>query len=82
MWRRDLVKNLSVTLPIPPADHRDLTFAMLGGSPDVWMRLRAAYDLKEAERNRKVMARVARIVPLKAGQRSSGLNPCGQPGLR
>ena len=65
MWRRDLVKNLSITLPVPPADHRDLTFPMFGGSPDVWMRWQAACDLKEAERNRKVMARVARIVPLK-----------------
>jgi hypothetical protein len=29
------------------------------------MRLQAAYDLKKAEQNRKVMQRVARIVPLK-----------------
>jgi hypothetical protein len=29
------------------------------------MRLRATYDLKKSEQNKKVMARVARIVPIK-----------------
>jgi hypothetical protein len=29
------------------------------------MRLQAAYDLKKAERDKKVMQRVARIVPVK-----------------
>jgi plasmid maintenance system antidote protein VapI len=29
------------------------------------MRLQAAYDLKNAERNKKIMDRVARIVPVK-----------------
>src|SRR5277367_4464736 len=38
---------------------------LFGGSPEVWMRLQAAYDLKKAEGNRKVMERVARIVPVK-----------------
>ena len=38
---------------------------LFGGSPDVWMRLRATYDLKKSEQNKKVMARVARIVPIK-----------------
>src|ERR1700687_2255157 len=38
---------------------------LVGGSPEVWMRLQAAYDLKKAERNKKVMERVARIVPVK-----------------
>jgi antitoxin HigA-1 len=38
---------------------------LFGGSPAVWMRLQAAYDLKKAEQDKKVMARVARIVPLK-----------------
>src|SRR6202521_6183657 len=38
---------------------------LFGGSPEVWMRLQAAYDLKKSERNKKVMARVARIVPVK-----------------
>ena len=36
---------------------------LFGSSPEVWMRLQAAYDLKKAEQNKKVMARVARIVP-------------------
>ena len=44
---------------------------LFGGSPDVWsspevwMRLQATYDLKKSEQNKKVMARVARIVPIK-----------------
>ena len=38
---------------------------LFGGSPEVWMRLQVAYDLKNAEQNKKVMQRVARIVPLK-----------------
>ena len=38
---------------------------LFGGSPEVWMRLQAAYDLKKAEKNQKVMKRVARIVPVK-----------------
>ena len=37
---------------------------LFGGSPDVWMRLQAAYDLKMAAQDKKVMARVARILPL------------------
>jgi addiction module HigA family antidote len=42
------------------------TARLFGGSPEVWMRLQAAYDLKKAEQNKKVMERVARIVPVKA----------------
>ena len=38
---------------------------LFGGSPDVWMRLQAAYDLKRAAQDRNVMKRVSRIVPLK-----------------
>ena len=38
---------------------------LFGGSPEVWMRLQAAYDLKNAEQDEKVMRRVARIVPLR-----------------
>ncbi len=38
---------------------------LFGGSPDVWMRLQAAYDLKKSAQNKKVMARVSRIVPVK-----------------
>ena len=38
---------------------------LFGGTPELWMRLQAAYDLKKAEQNKKVMQRVARIVPVK-----------------
>jgi addiction module HigA family antidote len=41
---------------------------LFGGSPEVWMRLQASYDLKKAARNKKVMARVARIVPVKPAE--------------
>jgi antitoxin HigA-1 len=37
---------------------------LFGGSPEVWMRLQAAYDLKKSEQNKKVMERIGRIVPL------------------
>ena len=37
---------------------------LLGGSPEVWMRLQAAYDLKMAAQDKKVMERVVRITPL------------------
>lgn len=37
---------------------------LLGGSPEVWMRLQAAYDLKIAEQDKKIMKRVVRIMPL------------------
>ena len=53
------------------AERRPLSAAMclrlsrlLGGSPEVWMRLQAAYDLKMAEQDKEVMQRVARIMPL------------------
>jgi len=43
-----------------------LKVAMLfGSSPEVWMRLQAACDLKKAARDRRVMERVARIVPIR-----------------
>ncbi len=38
---------------------------LFGGSPEIWMRLQAAYDLKKAAQDPKVMKRLARIVPLK-----------------
>jgi addiction module HigA family antidote len=38
---------------------------LFGGSPEVWMRLQAVYDLRKAEQNKKVMERVTRIVPIK-----------------
>jgi len=41
---------------------------LFGGSPDVWMRLQATYDLKKSAQNKKVMARVARIVPVRPAQ--------------
>src|SRR5580698_6639483 len=40
---------------------------LFGSSPEMWMKLQAAYDLKKAERDKKVMQGVARIVPVKAG---------------
>ncbi len=41
---------------------------LLGGSPEMWMRLQAAYDLKMAEQDKGVMALVARIVPLQQAE--------------
>jgi addiction module HigA family antidote len=38
---------------------------LFGSTPEFWMQLQAAYDLKKAEQNKKVMKRVARIVPVK-----------------
>src|SRR5580765_1433701 len=38
---------------------------LFGGSPELWIRLQADYDLKKAEQDKKVMARIARIVPVK-----------------
>ena len=42
---------------------------LFGSSPELWMRLQATYDLKKAEQNKKVMDRVARIVPVKVASR-------------
>ena len=39
---------------------------LFGSTPEFWMRLQAEYDLKQAARDRRVMERVARIVPVKA----------------
>ncbi len=39
---------------------------LFGSSPEMWMRLQSAYDLKRAEQDKKVMERVARIVPIHA----------------
>ena len=41
---------------------------LFGGSPEIWMRLQAAYDLKKAEQNKKIMDRVMRIVPVKPAE--------------
>ena len=38
---------------------------LFGSSPEVAMRWQAAYNLKKSEHSRKVMVRVARIVPVK-----------------
>ena len=38
---------------------------LFGSTPELWMRLQAAYDLKKAEQDKKVMRRVARILPVK-----------------
>ena len=40
---------------------------LFGGSPDVWMRLQATFDLKKSAQNKKVMQSVTRIVPLTSG---------------
>ena len=37
---------------------------LFGSSPEMWMRLQAAYDLKKTSQDKKVMDRVARIVPI------------------
>ncbi len=37
---------------------------LFGSSPEMWMRLQATYDLKKAAQDKKVMERVARIVPI------------------
>ena len=42
-----------------------LRVSRFGGPPEFWMRLQAAYDLKRVEQNKKIMERVARIVPVK-----------------
>ena len=38
---------------------------LFGSTPEFWMRLQSEYDLKKAAQNKKVMERVARIVPVK-----------------
>ena len=39
---------------------------LLGSTPEFWMRLQVEYDLKKAAQNKKVMERVAQIVPMKS----------------
>ena len=39
--------------------------SLFGSTPEFWIRLQSDYDLKKASQNKKVMARVARIVPVK-----------------
>lgn len=38
---------------------------LFGSTPEFWMRMQAAYDLKKVQQDRRLMAKVARIVPLK-----------------
>ena len=38
---------------------------LFGGSPELWMRLQAVYDLKKAQQNKKIVQTVARIIPAK-----------------
>jgi antitoxin HigA-1 len=38
---------------------------LFGSTPEFWMRLQAEYDLKMAARNKKIMERVSRIVPVR-----------------
>ncbi|MCK9993752.1 MAG: antitoxin HigA-1 [Alphaproteobacteria bacterium] len=37
---------------------------LFGGTPEFWMRLQSAYDLKIAAQDKKIMATVAKIVPV------------------
>ena len=39
---------------------------LFGSTPEFWMRLQGVYDLKKAEQDKKVMERVAQIVPVKS----------------
>jgi antitoxin HigA-1 len=41
---------------------------LFGGSPEVWMRLQASYDLKRASQDEAVMARVRQIVPMQMNE--------------
>jgi addiction module HigA family antidote len=38
---------------------------LFGSTPEFWMRLQAEYDLKMAARNKRIMERVSRIVPVR-----------------
>jgi addiction module HigA family antidote len=38
---------------------------LFGSTPEFWMRLQAAYDLKKAKQNKKVVQCVARIAPVR-----------------
>ena len=46
-----------------------LKVSRLFGSTEFWIRLQAEYDLKKAAQNKKVMERVAQIVPVKPVER-------------
>jgi antitoxin HigA-1 len=38
---------------------------LFGSTPEFWMRLQAEYDLKMAARDKRIMQRVSRIVPVR-----------------
>jgi addiction module HigA family antidote len=38
---------------------------LFGGSPEMWMRLQAVYDLKKAQQDKRIVQTVAKIVPFK-----------------
>ena len=38
---------------------------LFGGSPEIWIRMQSAYDLKKAEQDTRVMKRLAKMVPLR-----------------
>jgi addiction module HigA family antidote len=42
---------------------------LFGGSPEVWMRLQATYDLKRSAQNVEVMRRISRIMPLNVNEK-------------
>ena len=41
---------------------------LFGSTPEFWIRLQAEYDLKKAAQDKKVMERVAQIVPVKSSK--------------
>jgi len=45
---------------------------LFGSTPEFWMRLQAAYDLKKASQNKRVMDGVARIMPLRRDEGPGG----------
>ena len=51
---------------------------LLGSTPEFWMRLQAEYDLKKAAQNKKVMERVAQIVPVQPAA-PRAFSPNGAP---
>src|SRR5438045_2275613 len=42
---------------------------LFGSTPEFWIRLQAEYDLKIAAADKRVMARVSRIVPVKTREK-------------
>ena len=61
--RQMLHDILSERRPLSPVMCLRLS-RLFGSTPELWMRLQAEYDIKKISQDKKVMARVARIVPL------------------